>query len=159
MSVETPMISQKQLKALIRELKAKQPGVISYAQGSPFFAEVMAAIGNNPVFILQEIITKNIKDVVDEDARFDFSSPQLSLIEYGEKWIKLPESQTVQVKKASLDHMLIQERQVVEDNIKRMKAYIIHYEKMLSPVIRTMRQHGFETAGEAIAMLQNQGAI
>lgn len=51
----------------------------------------MAAIGDNPVFILQEIVAKTIKDVVDEDARFDFSSKQLSLIEYGEKWIKLPE--------------------------------------------------------------------
>ena len=156
MSVETPMISQKQLKQLIRELKARQSGVISYAQDSPFFTEVMAAIGDNPVFILQEIVAKTIKDVVDEDARFDFSSKQLSLIEYGEKWIKLPESQTVQVKHASLDHMLIQERQVVEDNIKRMKAYIIHYEKLLSPVIRAMRQHGFETAGAAIALLQTQ---
>lgn len=158
MSVETPMISQKQLRILIRKLKAQQPGVVTYTQGSPFFAEVMAAIGDNPVFILQEIVAKTIKDVVDEDARFDFSSTQLSLIEYGEKWIKLPESQTVQVKKASLDHMLIQERQVVEDNIKRMKAYVIHYEKMLSPVIRAMRQNGFETAGEAIALLQSQGA-
>lgn len=153
MSMETPMISRKHLKSLVRELKAKQTGVVTYAPDSPFFAEVMAALGDNPVFILQEIVTTTIKEVVDEDAKFDFSSDQLSFLDYGEKWIKLPESQTVQVKRASLDHLLIQERSVIEDHIRKMKAYINHHEKLLTPLIRTMRQHGFETAGEAIALL------
>ena len=153
MSFETPMISRKHLKSLVRELKAKQTGVVTYAPDSPFFIEVMAALGDNPVFILQEIVTTTIKEVVDEDAKFDFSSDQLSFLDYGEKWIKLPESQTVQVKHASLDHLLIQERSVIEDHIRKMKAYINHHEKLLTPLIRTMRQHGLQTAGEAIALL------
>lgn len=156
MSFETPMISRKSLKILIRELKAKQSGVVSYAADSPFFVKVMDAIGENPVFILQEVVAGAIKEVVDEDAKFDFSSDQLSFLDYGEKWIKLPESQTVQVKSASLDHLLIQERSVIEDHIRKMKAYINHHEKLLAPLIRTMRQHGLQTAGEAIAILHPQ---
>jgi glucosamine 6-phosphate synthetase-like amidotransferase/phosphosugar isomerase protein len=157
MSVETPMISRKQLKSLAREIKANladQFGVVSYLADGPLSIAVMKAIGDNPVFILQEIVASVIKEVVDEDTKFDFSSDQLSFLDYGEKWIKLPESQTVQVRRASLDHLLIQERLVIEDNIRRMKAYINHHEKLLIPLIRTMRQHGFETAGEAIALLQ-----
>ena len=40
----------------------------------------------------------------------------------------------------------------------RREAYINHHEKLLTPLIRTMRQHGLQTAGEAIALLNGKAA-
>jgi hypothetical protein len=155
MSIEQPMISQKQLRAEIRKLKIKYPGVIAYGEDSPFFQEVMTLLGEQPVFILHEIIGKNIKDVMDADATFDFSANQLDFIGYGDKWIKLPEERTVQVKKAALEHLLHQDKVLIKEHTKQMKAFIAHRE-LLVPLIETMQEHHLTTAGEAINLLNKK---
>jgi hypothetical protein len=152
MSIEQAMISQKQLRAEIRKLKLKYPGVIAYGEESPFFQEVLAKLGETPVFILHEIVGKNIKDVMDADATFDFSAHQLDFIGYGDKWIKLPEERTVQVKKAALEHLLHQDKTLIKEHTKQMKAFIAHRE-LLVPLIETMQERDLKTAGEAIMIL------
>lgn len=96
---------------------------------------------------------RSFKDVVDEDARIDFSSRQISFMEYGEKWIKLPDKITVPVKKASLQHLRFQEQTIVHEHVKQMKAFITHHENLLVPLIKAMEDNQFETAGEAIHYL------
>lgn len=153
MSKDIQLFSQKQLKQLIRKRKQDICDQISYDDGEPFFNLIMKEVGESPTFILQEIVAKAIKDVVDEDARIDFSSRQISFMEYGEKWIKLPDKITVPVKKASLQHLRFQEQTIVREHVKQMKAFITHHENLLVPLIKAMEDNQFETAGEAIHYL------
>lgn len=152
MSIEQPMISQRQLRSKIRKLKLQYPGVIAYGENSLFFKEVMDMLGESPVFILHEIVSKNIKDVMDDDAAFNFSANQTDFIGYGDKWIKLPEERTVQVRKASLEHLLHQDKVLIDEYTKQMKAFIAH-RALLVPLIETMQEHNLSTAGEAIDLL------
>lgn len=131
----------------------KSGGVLECQNGTELFNEFMERIGDNPVFILQEIAAKIIKDVNKEDARFDFSSKQADFVSYGDKWILLPEEKTVKVAFARIEHVRYQADQVLQEHIRKMKAFVSHYDGLLLPIIRTMETGNLLTAGEAIQAL------
>lgn len=153
MSIEQKILSFKDLCKLIRDKKRERTGVICYAPGSDFFEEIMAAVGHNPSFIVQEIVAKGVKHVVNEDAKFNFFSSQADFVGFGEKWIKLPEKMTVQVRQASLDHMRIEDQNLLDNHMKQLQSFLVHREKLVVPIIRTMEQQNLKTAGQAIELL------
>lgn len=155
MSSEISMLSQKQLRSLIREQKSRYAGsVIEYGQDSQFFNEVMKKVGESPVFILQEIVAKNIKEVMTDDSKFNFSSMQTDFFAYGEKWINLPDEKTVQVKDASLTHLRIQDEILLNEHTKQLQAFVAHREQLLKPIIKAMETNNFSKGKEAIDFLK-----
>lgn len=73
MSIEMPVFTQKHLKHLIRQLLNQQRSVVSYAPGSDLFQEVMASLGPSPQFLIDEVVYKAVKTVVNEDCRIDLN--------------------------------------------------------------------------------------
>ncbi len=158
MSSETPIFTQKHLKHLIRQLKNQQNDVFSYAPGGDFFDEVIASIGPSPTFLIEEIVTRGIKEVIDEDSRIDLVE-QPDFFGYGEKLIKLPERQVVKVEVASLEHMRIQQDTLVQNHIKQIRAFLRHHDGIVVPIIRAMQEMNLRTAGEALRILQNNQTL
>lgn len=160
MSVEKPMMTFTSVKQAFRKIKAHyaQQGVVDCAPESPAFQSLIERIGHDPMFILQEIATRAIHEVNREDARFDFSTQQLSFMDYAEKWILLPETKTVQVQSASLDHVRYQAQRLLDKHLRHIKSFSAHYDGLLMPIIRTMEQRDLRTAGEAILTLRDEVA-
>lgn len=153
MSIDPPIFTQKHLKHLIRKLKDQQQAVFCYAPTGDFFQEVMASLGPSPLFLVEEIVTKSIKDVIDEDSRIDLDR-QPDFFEYADKLIKLPERQAVKVAVASIDHMRIQQQILLDNHIKQIRGFLRHHDGIVVPIIRTMEERGLRTAGEALQILQ-----
>lgn len=155
MSIEIPVFTQKHLKHLIRQLLNQQRSVVSYAPGSDLFQEVMASLGPSPQFLIDEVVYKAVKTVVNEDCRIDLND-QPDFFSYGEKKIKLPEMNVVRVDCASIDHMLIQKQTLLDNHIKQIRGFLRHHDGIVVPIIRTMEERGLRTAGEALLILQGE---
>jgi hypothetical protein len=155
MSIEMPVFTQKHLKHLIRQLLNQQRSVVSYAPGSDLFQEVMASLGPSPQFLIDEVVYKAVKTVVNEDCRIDLND-QPDFFSYGEKKIKLPEMNVVRVDCASIDHMLIQKQTLLDNHIKQIRGFLRHHDGIVVPIIRTMEERGLRTAGEALLILQGE---
>ena len=157
MSMNPPIFTQKHLKHLIRSLKEQQQAVFCYTHGGDFFQEVMASLGPSPVFLVEEIVAKTIKAVIDEDSRVDLDQ-QPDFFEYGEKLIKLPEGQAVKVAAARIEHMRVQQQTLLDNHIKQIRGFLRHHDQIVTPIIRTMEEFNLRTAGEALQILQAQSA-
>lgn len=155
MSIESPIFTQKHLKHLIRQLMNQQHSVVSYAPGSDLFQEVMALLGPSPQFLIEEVVYKAVKTVVDEDCRIDLND-QPDFFSYGEKKIKLPEMNVVRVDCASIDHMRIQKQTLLDNHIKQIRGFLRHHDGMVVPIIRVMEEMGVSTAGEALRILRGE---
>lgn len=155
MSAESPIFTQKHLKHLVRSLKQQQQSVFCYAPGGDFFQEVMASLGPSPAFLVEEIVAKTIKTVIDEDSRVDLDQ-QPDFFEYGNKLIKLPAGQAVKVAVASIDHMRVQQQTLLDNHIKQIRGFLRHHDSIVVPIIRTMEEFNLRTAGEALEILQNK---
>lgn len=155
MGIEMPVFTQKHLKHLIRQLLNQQRSVVSYAPGSDLFQEVMASLGPSPQFLIDEVVYKAVKTVVNEDCRIDLND-QPDFFSYGEKKIKLPEMNVVRVDCASIDHMLIQKQTLLDNHIKQIRGFLRHHDGIVVPIIRTMEERGLRTAGEALLILQGE---
>lgn len=153
MAKKETVLTIKKLKSLIRLIKSEQKSVFSYAEGGNLYQSVMQKIGDSPQFLIDEIVNKAIKNVIDEDSKVDLSNRQPDFIGYSEKLIKLPEQQAVKVEFATIDHMRVQQQTVLENYMKQMRGYILHNDGILTPIIRTMEEKNLKTAGEAIAIL------
>ena len=113
----------------------------------------MREIGDSPSFLIDEIVNKAIKDVIDADSKVDLSERQPDFIGYGEKLIKLPEQQAVKVEFATIDHMRVQQQTVLDNYFKISRGFFLHNDGILTPIIRTMEERNLKTAGEAIRLL------
>ena len=157
MSIEQSIFTQKHLKSLIRSLKEQQQSVFCYIPGGDFFQEVMASLGSSPAFLVEEIVAKTIKTVIDEDSRVDLEQ-QPDFFGYSEKLIKLPEGQAVKVAVASIDHMRVQQQTLLDNHIKQIRGFLRHHDSIVLPIIRTMEEFNLRTAGEALQILQQKSA-
>lgn len=156
MSFEQVILSKKDRRAFIREIKKAETGVFSYGVGSAFFEKVKTRMGaDNLAFIMDEILESDIKAVINQDSKVDLDSCQINLFEYAEKDIKLPNQRAVSVKKATREHMVIQRENVIENFEKIKKSFDIHLNHLIDPILATMDRCGFETAGQAIEFLAN----
>lgn len=153
MSKRETVLTIKMLRSLIRRIKSEQKSVFSYAEGGNLYQSVMQEIGDSPSFLIDEIVNKAIKDVIDADSKVDLSERQPDFIGYGEKLIKLPEQQAVKVEFATIDHMRVQQQTVLDNYIKISRGFFLHNDGILTPIIRTMEEQNLKTAGEAIRLL------
>lgn len=78
---------------------------------------------------------------------------RLDFIGYNEKVIKLPDRKAVRVKDASIGHLRHQKEQLIKNHIQQMQGFILHHDGYVAPIIAAMEEHGFATAGDAIAFL------
>ncbi len=152
MSIETPILTKKYRKHIIRQLRNQQDSAFNYGQDGDFFKEVIASMGSGLTFMLEEIISDDIKAVIDEDSKVDLK--QVDFFGYAEKVIKLPKQYAVQVSVATLDHMEIQKASLIENYLRQTRAFVLHHDQIVMPIIETMQTHGFRTAGEALQILQ-----
>lgn len=155
MSIDKSILTIKQFKQIFSEIKrdyAKQ-GVVDCSVGAPIYQALLARLEEKPAFILEEIAALVIKEVNKADARFDFEKNQGDFFAYGDKWIILPEEKTVRVYEASLDHVRFQAQTVLDEHVKKMKAFVTHYDGLLMPIIRTMEIKNLKAAGQAIEIL------
>lgn len=152
MSIEVPMLTKKYRRHLIRQIKQQKTSAFEYGEKSDFFSEVMGAFEPSAVTLMfEEIIMDDIKAVIDEDSRMEFK--QADLFGYAEKTIKLPNQSAVQVKYATLDHMETQRQLIIENHLKQIRAFVVHHDHIVVPIIDAMKQNGFQTAGDAIQFL------
>lgn len=158
MSTELPIFTQKHLQHLIRQLKNQQTDVFSYAPGGDFSQEIMASIGPSPMFLIEEIVHKAIKEVIDEESRIDLEG-QPDFFGYGEKLIKLPERQVVKVEFATLEHMRTQQKTLVDNHIKQIRAFLRHHDGLVVPIIRTMQELNPAHCGRSVAALARSRII
>lgn len=157
MSKDERIYTKRQLESKIEEIHARLHGEYSYDRDSDFYRKVMAAIGNDPLFLVDEIVTDAIKAVIDKKSKVTFLESQLKLdIGYGEKVIKLPEKRAVKVADANLSHMEIQRQLLLDNFLKQAAAFTAHHDKIVMPIINAMMTHGFKTAGEALEFLCGQ---
>ena len=155
MSKIEPIYTKKQLKALIRDVKSSYSTVVDYSPNGELFSVVRNMLGENPQFIIDEIIAGGMREVVNEDSRVDLDR-EPDFFGYGEKWIKLPEQKTVQVEFASLDHVMFQKGVLIENHMRQIKAFLRHHDDIVVPIIATMKDRDLKTAGEALKILRGE---
>ena len=149
----TPAIfTQKDIKKLVRKIREHITGVFDYSDEGGLHRAVMNAIGDSGTVLISEFVSTAIKQVVDEDSRFELSS-QIDFIGYSEKVIKLPEQKAVRVKDAQINHIRHQKEQLIKNHIQQIKGFVLHHDGYIAPILEAMEKQGFATAGEAIAFL------
>ena len=152
MSNNPSIFTQKDIKKLVRSIKESVSGVFDYSDHGGLHRAVMNAIGDSGTVLISEFVSTAIKQVVDEDSRFELSS-QIDFIGYSEKVIKLPEQKAVRVKDAQINHIRHQKEQLVKNHIQQIQGFIMHHDGYIAPILAAMEEHGFQTAGEAIAFI------
>ena len=152
MSSAAAIFTQKDIKRLVRSIKEQANGVFDYSESGGLHRAVMSAIGDSGTVLISEFVSTAIKQVIDEDAKFEMS-PQIDFIGYSEKIIKLTDRQAVKVKDAKIDHIRHQKEQLLKNHLRQIQGFLIHHDGYIAPILAAMEEQGFETAGEAIAFI------